>query len=77
MRQVDPAISRFEAQCQRHGLQVESSWVPDTLRAAVCETQTARQRLLWFLYGHWEGLIVYHIRAAQADGKHSSASGNS
>lgn len=76
--QVDPAISHFEAQCERHGLEFDCTWVPNSLCKAVTETQTVRERLLWFLYGHWDGLILYHITAPKAkEGAPSAPAGAS
>lgn len=61
MAQIDPAITRFEEQCERLGLHHDSIWVPHAIRANVKATQTLRQRLRWFLSGYWDGLILYRI----------------
>ena len=51
--QIDPAITRFEEQCEREGLVCDSCWVPAALRAQVRATQTWPQRARWFFSGYW------------------------
>lgn len=72
--QIDPAISHFEAQCEQYGLAFDCMWVPENLRAAVRAQQTLRQRVSWFLYGYWDGIIVYHITAKNRKTSSSSCS---
>ena len=63
---LDPAISRFEQECEGLGLQHSSNPVPHELRWQVAATQTLPQRLRWFGAGYWDCLMIYHITARGA-----------